>query len=249
MGNCLNCGASFLFSTPNDKCNWCGKVTCKKCLPVWPDSFSVKNAYGEAKYERIPFCSMSCGDSFWQTVMNYPLENIGTDIEGFNKNLRKLFYYAIQNALNGKAKLRVEAIDKVNRAINKDTQDFIAIPMPTHRPYVSTEFVKLGYSALALNLEKCGRHLDAAEIYEKKLKMYDKARLIRQNEKQVIAKSEKGKELLQTVNEETDKPKELSTNVTIKETIIREIVKIRCVYCHKIYDESENRCPNCGASR
>jgi hypothetical protein len=61
--------------------------------------------------------------------------------------------------------------------------------MPAHRPYVATEFVKGGYSALALNLEKCGRPLDAAEIYEKKLKMYDKARLLRQNEKHVIIKT------------------------------------------------------------
>ena len=41
---------------------------------------------------------------------------------------------------------------------------------------VIAEFTKLGYSALALNLEKCGRPLDAAEIYEKKLKMYSLAR-------------------------------------------------------------------------
>lgn len=34
--------------------------------------------------------------------------------------------------------------------------------------------------------------------------------------------------------------------------IIREkevIVKIRCPYCHKLYDETLDKCPNCGASR
>jgi len=34
--------------------------------------------------------------------------------------------------------------------------------------------------------------------------------------------------------------------------IIREkevIVKIRCPYCHKLYDEALDKCPNCGASR
>ena len=34
--------------------------------------------------------------------------------------------------------------------------------------------------------------------------------------------------------------------------IIREkeiIVKIRCPYCHKLYDETLDKCPNCGGSR
>jgi hypothetical protein len=26
------------------------------------------------------------------------------------------------------------------------------------------------------------------------------------------------------------------------------IVKVRCPYCHKLYDETANACPNCGAS-
>jgi len=29
--------------------------------------------------------------------------------------------------------------------------------------------------------------------------------------------------------------------------IIKEIVKIRCSYCHKLYDERHDRCPYCGA--
>jgi len=28
--------------------------------------------------------------------------------------------------------------------------------------------------------------------------------------------------------------------------MIREIVKIRCRYCHQLYDESNDHCPNCG---
>ena len=34
-----------------------------------------------------------------------------------------------------------------------------------------------------------------------------------------------------------------------REVIVKEIVKIRCPYCHKLYDESDHKCPNCGASR
>jgi len=34
-----------------------------------------------------------------------------------------------------------------------------------------------------------------------------------------------------------------------KETIIKEIVKVRCPYCGKLYGESLDKCPYCGASR
>jgi rubrerythrin len=37
---------------------------------------------------------------------------------------------------------------------------------------------------------------------------------------------------------------------TVKETeIIREIVKIRCSYCGNLYDETEDKCPHCGAPK
>jgi DNA-directed RNA polymerase subunit RPC12/RpoP len=29
--------------------------------------------------------------------------------------------------------------------------------------------------------------------------------------------------------------------------VIRELVKIRCAHCGSLYDERENKCPNCGA--
>jgi len=34
-----------------------------------------------------------------------------------------------------------------------------------------------------------------------------------------------------------------------REVIVKEVVKIRCSYCRKLYDESLGKCPNCGASR
>lgn len=37
---------------------------------------------------------------------------------------------------------------------------------------------------------------------------------------------------------------------TIKEReIIREIIKIRCPYCGNLYDETADKCPNCGAGK
>jgi len=31
-----------------------------------------------------------------------------------------------------------------------------------------------------------------------------------------------------------------------KETIIKEVVKTICPYCHQLYEESNDKCPNCG---
>jgi uncharacterized membrane protein len=45
-----------------------------------------------------------------------------------------------------------------------------------------------------------------------------------------------------------------STASTVPQTvrekeIIREIIKIRCPYCGSLYDETENKCPNCGGNK
>jgi rubrerythrin len=38
--------------------------------------------------------------------------------------------------------------------------------------------------------------------------------------------------------------------LAIKETVVvKEIVKIRCSYCGKLYDQGLDKCPHCGASR
>jgi rubrerythrin len=39
------------------------------------------------------------------------------------------------------------------------------------------------------------------------------------------------------------------TLIREKETIIREIVRVRCQYCGQLYDEALAKCPNCGARR
>ncbi len=48
----------------------------------------------------------------------------------------------------------------------------------------------------------------------------------------------------------TEKPEETSTKMSIRE-IIKEkevIVKVRCPYCKNTYQETLEKCPNCGAS-
>jgi hypothetical protein len=252
MGKCPTCGTSYLFSTPSETCNWCGKVVCVKCLPQWSDSLQVKstmeNGLDEAKYKYVHFCSKSCSDIFWNTVAKYPLDEIGTDIANFGMNLRKLLYSAILNALNFDVNLRVDAINKVERAIEIETEDYAAIlvgllddgSLQSDVRVEIAEFVKRGYSTLALNLEKCGRPQDAAEIYEKKLKMYDKARLLRINDKQVIVK-------------QTDVS--INLNELLKQVKDGGIVAIyRCPHCNgtlKVNDKTSLKslktCEHCGS--
>ena len=55
-------------------------------------------------------------------------------------------------------------------------------------------------------------------------------------------KNQKQKQPLPETNTETATVREI-----IKEKVV--IVKIRCPYCHKLYDETSNTCPNCGASK
>lgn len=33
----------------------------------------------------------------------------------------------------------------------------------------------------------------------------------------------------------------------MEKEVIREVVKIKCPYCGQLYDQTEDKCPNCGA--
>ena len=35
----------------------------------------------------------------------------------------------------------------------------------------------------------------------------------------------------------------------VEREVIREVVKIKCPYCGQLYDQSLDKCPNCGARR
>lgn len=46
-----------------------------------------------------------------------------------------------------------------------------------------------------------------------------------------------------------DSQQQVGTTVIKEREVIKEIVKIRCPYCSSLYDETEEKCPNCGANR
>jgi len=43
--------------------------------------------------------------------------------------------------------------------------------------------------------------------------------------------------------------KEIVPTVIKEREIIKEIVKIRCSYCNNLYNETEDKCPNCGGKK
>jgi len=199
MGRCQICGEWFLL-TPKDKCVWCGRVACEKCARAWLDLLKVKTTVEtserKAGYEYMGFCSDACKDAFWGNVMDYPLDDIGTDVNHFVQNLRNLFYAAILQALNGNPQTPADILDKVKKAKEIETQNFEAIPVGILNDGIIVvridrprfDFIDHAYSALVQNLERCGCPLDA-DIYEKKLKLYDKARQLRKKDKHAIARA------------------------------------------------------------
>jgi DNA-directed RNA polymerase subunit RPC12/RpoP len=51
----------------------------------------------------------------------------------------------------------------------------------------------------------------------------------------------------QTYQQPQFQPAPQTTQIIREREITREIVKVRCQYCGSLYDERENRCPDCGA--
>jgi hypothetical protein len=136
-------------------------------------------------YGFIGLCSGECRREFWKAVFNYPLLDIGTDVTRFGQNVRKLWYAAILHGLSC-APHSSGAIAKVKYAIQIETQNFQAIllgidddgTLDEDISPIRMDFINRGYLALARNLERCGRPLEASDIYRKKLKMYEKARQV-----------------------------------------------------------------------
>jgi hypothetical protein len=201
LGRCPSCGKSYFLNSEFSQCGWCGKKVCSNCLPAWASSFEIKSKMEtdkqEAHYDFVGFCSQSCRDSFNKAVLAYPFSDIGTSVNTFPKNIRKLYYDAILSALQPNSALLENIIAKVHRAIELESDEASGILMGLDDDgtlideyETATDFIRLGYRMLASNLEKCGRCLDSAEVYETRLGMYDKAKQLREssNRKQILVK-------------------------------------------------------------
>lgn len=189
MGRCPTCGASSRFGINTKQCTWCGKIVCNKCVPQWYGSISIKMG---AYYEAHGFCSEPCYNSFWWKVMvDYPLHYIGTNIASFDKELVCLWNNAILNAIMNSNPAVVSYLGpKAQNAVSIHNDNSVAFPWIDSSGSVIPEFNQFcvkSKTALAENLERCGRTEDAAKVFEG-LRMYDKARELREKDRQIIVK-------------------------------------------------------------
>jgi DNA-directed RNA polymerase subunit RPC12/RpoP len=138
-------------------------------------------------------CSAECRKKYEEQVLSYPLDNIGT-VTGaeFNSNVNEFWYKACMAALNKNnsswefwRELQKHGMEYSMRLMNIETRS----SNHKHTSDLFDRFLAYAFQVLASNIERAGRPLDAADIYEKKLKMYDKARVLRERDKQVTIKS------------------------------------------------------------
>jgi DNA-directed RNA polymerase subunit RPC12/RpoP len=137
-------------------------------------------------------CSEECARIFEQKVLDYPLKDMGTDLDTeFYSLENQLWYDACIAALNEDDSSRVswfsllkDGKDYAMRIMDIETQSSDG----KQKSDLRENFLKRALLALACDIEAVGRPLDAAKIYEKNLKMYDKARELREKQKQVIVK-------------------------------------------------------------
>ena len=190
MGRCPSCGKSYFLNSEFGECGWCGKSACRNCLPEWASNLEIKSKMEtgrqDAKYDIVGFCSPSCRDSFNKAVLAYPLSDVGTCVNDFPNNIRKLYYDAVLSALQSDSASIENTIARVKRAIELESNENSGILMglnddgtliDDYEP--ASDFIRQGYLILASNLEKCGRYLDSARVYETRLGMYDKAKQLR----------------------------------------------------------------------
>jgi uncharacterized protein (DUF983 family) len=196
MGRCPSCGASSFFSVFTRQCANCGRTVCNRCIPQWKGAVSLKTAMESqtqpALYDSVGFCSESCFNQFWERVFIFPVDyQIGTDSGGFEKKAIMLWNQAIANSFT-KCNANVAPVlsRRANYAVQLHSGRFQAFPWldASGKPvWMFEKFHTRAKTELAKNLEKCGRTQDSAKIYED-LHMYDKARELREKDRQIFVK-------------------------------------------------------------
>jgi DNA-directed RNA polymerase subunit RPC12/RpoP len=192
MVKCPSCGASSIFGFQTKRCVWCGKIVCDRCVPNWHGTLSVKisaeDSAGPA-YETLGFCSDNCFYGFWGKVLAHPAEYlIGTNIENFRNNWIMYWNDSILTVLSANADTAIA--DKARKAVQIHSARFVAFPWfdsSNKSLWMAKQSADNARLALAQNLEKCGRTVDAAKVFEE-LRMYDKARELREKERHIIIK-------------------------------------------------------------
>jgi hypothetical protein len=191
MARCPSCGASSFLGLHTKQCAFCGIIVCNKCVPTFVGLLSVKVNHeiesSQNLYRSVGFCSTNCWTQFWRRVIDYQMDyDIGTNVENFLSNLTLSWNNAIRNAFAQNSVARAMA----DKAVQIHTRQIAAFPWwdsSGKHLGVYQEFKAKARVALAQNLEKCGRTADAAKVFEE-LRMYDKARELREQDRHIVVK-------------------------------------------------------------
>ena len=179
MGKCPNCGFKGLFLKIKE-CLYCGRTCCERCARY------VVTIGSADKWA----CSEECARKFEEKVLTYPLKDIGTFLDSeFYDVEDKLWHSACIDALNKNDPSRENWFNLLKqglamRIMHVETKSSDG----KHESDLGRKFRRRALLTLAHNMETVGRPLDAAKIYEEHLKMYAKARELREKEKQVLVK-------------------------------------------------------------
>src|SRR3990172_5978012 len=195
MGRCPTCGASSFIGVYTKQCSNCGKVVCNRCVPQWHGTVTFKATIETptqpASSDNAFFCSDSCFYQFWDRVFNFPVDyQIGTDVDRFEDQLVMLWNQAILDAATKCNASARNLSPRVNYAVQIHSGRFVAFPWWDSSGKMIWMFEKFrtkAKTALAQNLEKCGRTQDAAKAFED-LRMYDKSRELRERDRQILVK-------------------------------------------------------------
>lgn len=196
MGRCPSCGANSFFGVVTRQCANCGRIICNRCVPQWHGALAFKTRLETptqpASYDIAGFCSDTCFNQFWERVFNYQLDyQIGTDTGRFEDQVIVLWNQAIASSFSKcNATVAYYLNPRVNYAAQIHSGKFAAFPWWDPNGKILWMFEKFhtkAKTALAQNLEKCGRTQDAAKIYED-LRMYDKSRELRERDRQIFVK-------------------------------------------------------------
>jgi hypothetical protein len=197
MGKCPTCGASSFFGVYTKQCANCGKIVCNRCVPQWHGTLVYKQRSERpqiepAYYKTVGFCSTNCFSQFWQRVFDYPVDyEIGTDVDHFYQKLFLLWNQAIvSSTAKCSPSVAKYLLPKVKLATQIHSDQFGAFPYRDNsgKPHWMFEkFRAKARTALAENLEKCGRTQDSAKIFED-LRMYNKAKELRERDRHIVVK-------------------------------------------------------------
>jgi len=178
---CPNCGRKGLL-LKSRKCLCCEKKCCENC------AFFVLKLGIEDKWA----CSTECRQKYEQKVLEHPTGDIGTELNAAFRSIEnELWHEACFSALD-----KNDLEWKNWKSLLKNGRDYATRIMEINttssdgkeRNDLRDRFRRRLFLSLASNMQRVGRPLDAAIVYEKELKMYDEARTLREKDKQVAVK-------------------------------------------------------------